>query len=150
MTLCDYFLTDPMHCSLVKIPLCSFRWEEVETWSRMESPRVLQLYGAVREGPNVILFMDLKRGEYFYQVEASKKQVTFEPINSLSLSLGSLAQLLRLRGRLSEELALYYHAQVLQALEHLHSRRVVHLDVKGLWHGHGYGFSVKKTHRLMH
>lgn len=60
------------------------------------------------------------------------------------LSLGSLAQLLRVRGRLSEELALYYHAQVLQALEHLHSRRVVHLDVKGLWHGHGYGFSVKK------
>ncbi|XP_077101403.1 uncharacterized protein map3k14b isoform X1 [Siphateles boraxobius] len=91
-------------CAAKRIPLCSFRWEEVETWSRMESPRVLQLYGAVREGPNVILFMDLKRG--------------------------SLAQLLRVRGRLSEELALYYHAQVLQALEHLHSRRVVHLDVK--------------------
>ncbi|XP_067290428.1 mitogen-activated protein kinase kinase kinase 14 isoform X2 [Pseudorasbora parva] len=91
-------------CAAKRIPLCSFRWEEVETWSRMESPRVLQLYGAVREGPNVILFMDLKRG--------------------------SLAQLLRMRGRLSEELALYYHSQVLQALEHLHHRRVVHLDVK--------------------
>ncbi|KAK2870361.1 hypothetical protein Q8A67_024753 [Cirrhinus molitorella] len=91
-------------CAAKKIPLCSFRWEEVETWSRMESPRVLQLYGAVREGPNVILFMDLKRG--------------------------SLAQLLRVKGRLSEELALYYHSQVLQALQHLHSRRVVHLDVK--------------------
>ncbi|XP_016092661.1 STE20-like serine/threonine-protein kinase [Sinocyclocheilus grahami] len=91
-------------CAAKKIPLCSFRWEEVETWSRMESPRVLQLYGAVREGPNVILFMDLKRG--------------------------SLAQLLRVKGGLSEELALYYHSQVLQALQHLHSRRVVHLDVK--------------------
>ncbi|XP_043082218.1 uncharacterized protein LOC122329739 [Puntigrus tetrazona] len=91
-------------CAAKKIPLCSFRWEEVETWSRMESPRVLQLFGAVREGPNVILFMDLKRG--------------------------SLAQLLRVKGRLSEELALYYHSQVLQALQHLHSRRVVHLDVK--------------------
>ncbi|XP_058620897.1 uncharacterized protein LOC131532978 isoform X1 [Onychostoma macrolepis] len=91
-------------CAAKKIPLCSFRWEEVETWSRMESPRVLQLYGAVREGPNVILFMDLKRG--------------------------SLAQLLRVKGRLSEELALYYHSQVLQALQHLHSRHVVHLDVK--------------------
>ncbi|XP_051737569.1 uncharacterized protein LOC127505789 [Ctenopharyngodon idella] len=91
-------------CAAKRIPLCSFRWEEVETWSRMESPCVLQLYGAVREGPNVILFMDLKRG--------------------------SLAQLLRARGRLSEELALYYHSQVLQALKHLHSRRVVHLDVK--------------------
>ncbi|XP_073686927.1 mitogen-activated protein kinase kinase kinase 14 [Garra rufa] len=91
-------------CAAKKIPLCSFRWEEVETWSRMESPHVLQLYGAVREGPNVILFMDLKRG--------------------------SLAQLLRVKGHLSEELALYYHSQVLQALQHLHSRHVVHLDVK--------------------
>ncbi|KTG01779.1 hypothetical protein cypCar_00026215 [Cyprinus carpio] len=91
-------------CAAKKIPLCSFRWEEVETWSRMESPRVLQLYGAVKEGPNVILFMDLKTG--------------------------SLAQLLRVKGCLSEELALYYHSQVLQALQHLHSRRVVHLDVK--------------------
>ncbi|XP_026114244.1 STE20-like serine/threonine-protein kinase [Carassius auratus] len=91
-------------CAAKKIPLCSFRWEEVETWSRMESPRVLQLYGAVREGLNVILFMDLKTG--------------------------SLAQLLRVKGRLSEELALCYHYQVLQALQHLHSRRVVHLDVK--------------------
>uniref|UniRef100_A0A8C2JPW9 ADP-ribosylation factor 2b n=1 Tax=Cyprinus carpio TaxID=7962 RepID=A0A8C2JPW9_CYPCA len=91
-------------CAAKKIPLCSFRWEEVETWSRMESPRVLQLYGAVREGPNVILFMDLKRG--------------------------SLAQLLRVKGHLSEELALCYHTQVLQALQHLHSRHVVHLDVK--------------------
>lgn len=133
-----------MHCSLVKIPLCSFRWEEVETWSRMESPRVLQLYGAVREGPNVILFMDLKRGEHFNQWKPLKKQVKSYLSQSI-LSLGSLAQLLRVRGRLSEELALYYHAQVLQALEHLHSRRVVHLDVKGLWHGHGYGFSVKKN-----
>ncbi|XP_016146914.1 uncharacterized protein [Sinocyclocheilus grahami] len=91
-------------CAAKKIPLCSFRWEEVETWSRMESPRVLQLYGAVREGSNVILFMDLKTG--------------------------SLAQLLRVKGCLSEELALYYHSQVLQALQHLHGRRVVHLDVK--------------------
>ncbi|XP_051970594.1 uncharacterized protein LOC127634891 isoform X1 [Xyrauchen texanus] len=91
-------------CAAKRIPLCSFRWEEVETWSRLDSPRVLQLYGAVREGPNVILFMDLKRG--------------------------SLAQLMRVRGPLSEELALFYHSQVLQALEHLHSRRVVHLDVK--------------------
>nr|XP_021326064.1 mitogen-activated protein kinase kinase kinase 14 isoform X3 [Danio rerio] len=91
-------------CAAKRIPICSFGWQEVETWSRMESPRVLQLFGVVREGHNIILFMDLKRG--------------------------SLAQLLRLKARLSEDLALYYHCQVLQALQHLHSRRVVHLDVK--------------------
>lgn len=134
-----------MHCSLVKIPLCSFGWEEVETWSRMESPRVLQLYGAVREGPNVILFMDLKRGDFFYQwMPLKASQVIFEPITSLCP--GSLAQLLRVKGRLSEELALYYHSQVLQALQHLHSRRVVHLDVKGQRHGHCHGFSSQKYH----
>ncbi|XP_073720244.1 uncharacterized protein map3k14b isoform X1 [Misgurnus anguillicaudatus] len=91
-------------CAAKKIPLCSFRWEEVETWSRLNGPHVLQLNGAVREGPNVMLFMDLKRG--------------------------SLAQVLRMRGRISEGLALYYHSQVVRALEHLHSRCVVHLDVK--------------------
>ncbi|TRY90790.1 hypothetical protein DNTS_028703 [Danionella cerebrum] len=84
--------------------MSSFVWEEVATWSRLESPRVLQLFGLVREGPNVMLFMDLKRG--------------------------SLAELLRIKSRLSESLALFYHAQVLQALQHLHSRYVVHLDVK--------------------
>lgn len=134
-----------MHCSLVKIPLCSFRWEEVETWSRMESPRVLQLYGAVREGPNVILFMDLKRGDCFYQwMPLKANQVVFEPISSLFP--GSLAQLLRVKGHLSEELALCYHTQVLQALQHLHSRHVVHLDVKGQRLGHCHGFSSQKNH----
>ncbi|XP_072536212.1 mitogen-activated protein kinase kinase kinase 14 [Salminus brasiliensis] len=91
-------------CAAKRIPLCSFSWEEVGTWSRLDSPRVLQLYGAVREGLNVVLFMDLKTG--------------------------SLAQLLKDRGRLPENQALYYHSQVLQALEHLHSRQVIHLDVK--------------------
>ncbi|XP_017320458.2 uncharacterized protein LOC108263809 isoform X2 [Ictalurus punctatus] len=91
-------------CAAKRIPLSSFSWEEVGTWSRLDSPRVLQLYGVVREGLNVVLFMDLKTG--------------------------SLAQFLKARGRFAEDLALYYHCQVLQALEHLHSRKVIHLDVK--------------------
>ncbi|XP_027011542.2 uncharacterized protein LOC113648526 isoform X1 [Tachysurus fulvidraco] len=91
-------------CAAKRIPLSSFSWEEVGTWSRLDSPRVLQLYGAVCEGHNVVLFMDLKTG--------------------------SLAELLKTRGHFPEDLALYYHCQVLQALEHLHSRKVIHLDVK--------------------
>ncbi|KAL7874889.1 hypothetical protein SRHO_G00058590 [Serrasalmus rhombeus] len=91
-------------CAAKRIPLCSFSWEEVGTWSRLDSPQVLQLYGAVREGLNVVLFMDLKTG--------------------------SLAQLLKARCSFPEDMALYYHSQVLQALEHLHSRQVIHLDVK--------------------
>ncbi|KAK3571986.1 hypothetical protein QTP86_021341 [Hemibagrus guttatus] len=91
-------------CAAKRIPLSSFSWEEVGTWSRLDSPRVLQLYGAVRDGLNVVLFMDLKTG--------------------------SLAQLLKSKGHFPEDLALYYHCQVLQALEHLHSRKVIHLDVK--------------------
>ncbi|KAM6957636.1 mitogen-activated protein kinase kinase kinase 14 [Aplochiton taeniatus] len=87
-----------------KIPLKSFNSEEVGAWSALRSPRVVELFGVVREGPYVILFMDHKSG--------------------------SLGQLLAERGRLPEDLALYYHGQVLGALEHLLKRRVVHLDVK--------------------
>ena len=51
-------------CRPPQVPLCSFSWEEVGAWSGLSSPRVLQLFGAVREGPNIILFMDLKTGEH--------------------------------------------------------------------------------------
>ncbi|KAG5832940.1 hypothetical protein ANANG_G00296530 [Anguilla anguilla] len=91
-------------CAAKKIPLKLFRSEEVGSWSAQDSPRVLELYGAVREGPWVTLFMALKSG--------------------------SVGQLIRERGRLPEDLALHYHALVLQALEHLHRKGVLHLDVK--------------------
>lgn len=78
----------------------------MSTWSALNSPGVVKLFGAVREGPYVTLFMDLKTG--------------------------CLAQLLRERGSLPEELALRYLCQLLGALEHLHHRHVLHLDVKGM------------------
>uniref|UniRef100_A0A668AK81 Mitogen-activated protein kinase kinase kinase 14b n=1 Tax=Myripristis murdjan TaxID=586833 RepID=A0A668AK81_9TELE len=78
--------------------------EEVSTWSTLNSPRVVELFGAVREGPNILLFMDLKPG--------------------------CLAQLLKEKGTLPEDLALHYLRQILGALDHLHHRHVVHLDVK--------------------
>uniref|UniRef100_A0A8K9XCS6 Mitogen-activated protein kinase kinase kinase 14a n=1 Tax=Oncorhynchus mykiss TaxID=8022 RepID=A0A8K9XCS6_ONCMY len=87
-----------------KILLKSFSSEEVGTWSALKSPRVVELFGVIREGPYVVLFMDLKAG--------------------------SVGQLIKERGRLPEDLALHYHCQVLEALEHLLKRRVLHLDIK--------------------
>lgn len=39
-----------------------FNSEEVGAWSALRSPRVVELFGVVREGPDVLLFMDLKSG----------------------------------------------------------------------------------------
>ncbi|XP_062269881.1 mitogen-activated protein kinase kinase kinase 14 [Platichthys flesus] len=91
-------------CAAKRIPLSHLSREEVSTWSALNSPRVVELFGAVREGLNVVLFMDLKPA--------------------------CLAQLLKEMDSLPEDLALHYLHQSLGALEHLHHRRVLHLDVK--------------------
>lgn len=44
---------------------------------------------------------------------------------------GSVGQLVEERGRLPEDLSLHYLQQVLGALDHLHKKRVLHLDIKG-------------------
>ncbi|KAM4531109.1 mitogen-activated protein kinase kinase kinase 14 isoform 1-T1 [Odontesthes bonariensis] len=87
-----------------KIPLKRFNSEEVGTWSTLSSPRVVELFGVVREGPYVVLLMAHKSG--------------------------SLGELIVERGRLPEDLSLYYHSQVLTALEYLGKKKVVHLDIK--------------------
>lgn len=87
-----------------KIPLKKFSSEEVGAWSTLKSSRVVELFGVVREGPNVVLFMDHKAG--------------------------TLAQLITERGRLSEDRSLHYQLQVFTALEYLAKKRVVHLDIK--------------------
>ncbi|XP_053727583.1 uncharacterized protein LOC128762962 isoform X2 [Synchiropus splendidus] len=91
-------------CAAKRIPLSRFSVEEVRTWSLLDSPRVVQLFGAVRDGLNIVLFMDLK------------------PV--------CLGQILKELDRLSEDLALHYLHQSLGALEHLHQNGVLHLDVK--------------------
>ncbi|XP_061564713.1 STE20-like serine/threonine-protein kinase isoform X2 [Cololabis saira] len=91
-------------CAAKRIPLSHFSSEELSTWSALNSPRVVELFGAVREGPHAVLFMDLKPA--------------------------CLAQLLRAMMCLPEDLALHYLHQSLEALEHLHNRNVLHLDVK--------------------
>ncbi|XP_031168114.1 mitogen-activated protein kinase kinase kinase 14 [Sander lucioperca] len=87
-----------------KIALKRFISEEVGAWSALRSPRVVKLFGVVREGPNVVLFMDHKSG--------------------------SVGQLIAERGRLPEDLSLHYHSQILTALEYLGKKKVVHLDIK--------------------
>ncbi|KAM4715361.1 mitogen-activated protein kinase kinase kinase 14 isoform 2-T2 [Anableps anableps] len=91
-------------CAAKRIPLSHFSSEEVKTWSSLNSRRVVELFGAVRDGLNVMLFMDLKPA--------------------------CLAQLLKEMTCLPEDLALHYLHQTLGALEHLHHKKVVHLDVK--------------------
>uniref|UniRef100_A0A096LXL4 Mitogen-activated protein kinase kinase kinase 14b n=1 Tax=Poecilia formosa TaxID=48698 RepID=A0A096LXL4_POEFO len=88
----------------VRTEIDHFSSEEVKTWSALNSPRVVELFGAVRDGLNVVLFMDLKPA--------------------------CLAQLLKEITCLPEDLALHYLHQTLGALEHLHHKKVVHLDVK--------------------
>uniref|UniRef100_A0AAQ5WZT8 Protein kinase domain-containing protein n=1 Tax=Amphiprion ocellaris TaxID=80972 RepID=A0AAQ5WZT8_AMPOC len=87
-----------------KIALKRFSSEEVGAWSALRSPRVVKLFGVVREGLNVVLLMDHKSG--------------------------SLGQLIVERGRLPEDLSLHYYSQVLTALVYLVKKKVVHLDIK--------------------
>ena len=55
------------------------------------------------------------------------------PISSLAIGLlgGSLGQLIKQKGCLPEDRALYYLGQALEGLEYLHTRRILHGDVKG-------------------
>ncbi|XP_014854737.1 PREDICTED: mitogen-activated protein kinase kinase kinase 14-like [Poecilia mexicana] len=87
-----------------KIALKKFSSEEVGAWSTLRSPRITELFGVVREGPNVVLLMEEKSG--------------------------SLGQLIMKRGRLPEDLSLHYQSQVLAALEYLIKKKVAHLDIK--------------------
>ena len=51
----------PFICS--QIPLKNFNSGEVSTWSALKSPRVVELFGVVREGPYIHLFMEYKSGK---------------------------------------------------------------------------------------
>lgn len=46
-----------------QIAMKRFNSEEVGAWSTLRSPRVAELFGVVREGPYVLLLMDLKAGK---------------------------------------------------------------------------------------
>ncbi|XP_066119492.1 mitogen-activated protein kinase kinase kinase 14 [Saccopteryx bilineata] len=92
-------------CAVKKVRVDVFRAEELMSCAGLTSPRIVPLYGAVKEGPWVNIFMELWEG-------------------------GSLGQLIKQKGCLPEDRALYYLGQALEGLEYLHTRRILHGDVK--------------------
>lgn len=102
----------------------------MSTWSALSSPRVVELFGVVREGPTVVLFMDLKPGKRSPPDNRNCSD-SFRSIKIWHNLPACLAQLLKETNSVPEDLALHYLHQTLGALEHLHSRKVLHLDVKG-------------------
>ncbi|XP_053121057.1 mitogen-activated protein kinase kinase kinase 14 [Hemicordylus capensis] len=92
-------------CAAKKVQVEHFRAEELTTCTGVTHANIIPLYGAVKEGPWVTIFMELMEG-------------------------GSLGQLLKQRGYLPEDRALDYLGQVLEGLQYLHIRNVLHGDVK--------------------
>ncbi|NWU72666.1 M3K14 kinase, partial [Pterocles burchelli] len=92
-------------CAAKKVQVEHFRAEELTTCAAITSPQVVPLYGAVKEGPWVTIFMKLMEG-------------------------GSLGQLIKQSGCLPEDRALSYLGQALEGLEYLHAQNILHGDVK--------------------
>ncbi|XP_047401577.1 mitogen-activated protein kinase kinase kinase 14 [Sciurus carolinensis] len=92
-------------CAVKKVRVEVFRAEELMACAGLTSPRIVPLYGAVREGPWINIFMELLEG-------------------------GSLGQLIKQKGCLPEDRALYYLGQALEGLEYLHTHRILHGDIK--------------------
>lgn len=82
-----------------------FRSEELTCCLAVNSEKIIPVYGAVREGSWITVFMKFIDG-------------------------GSLGQLIKRSGFLSEDCALYYTGQVLQGLKHLHADNILHGDIK--------------------
>ncbi|XP_078501239.1 mitogen-activated protein kinase kinase kinase 14 [Lissotriton helveticus] len=97
--------TTGFQCAAKKIHVSRFRAEELTTCTGLTVPQVVPVYGAVKEGHWITIFMKLFEG-------------------------GSVGQLIQQRGYLPEDLALHYMSQVLAGLEHLHARNILHGDVK--------------------
>ncbi|KAM5135708.1 mitogen-activated protein kinase kinase kinase 14 [Mantella aurantiaca] len=88
-----------------KIHVSRFRSQEVTCCLSVNSDKIVPVYGAIREGSWITLFLKMING-------------------------GSLGQLIKRSGYLPEDRSLHYLSQVLQGLKHLHADRVVHGDIK--------------------
>ncbi|KAM3923761.1 mitogen-activated protein kinase kinase kinase 14 [Leptodactylus fuscus] len=87
------------------IHISKFRSEELTCCLAVPSEKLIPVYGAVREGPWITVFMKHMKG-------------------------GPLGQLIKRSGFLEENWALYYTGQVLQGLQHLHAANILHGDIK--------------------
>ncbi|XP_069490318.1 mitogen-activated protein kinase kinase kinase 14 [Ambystoma mexicanum] len=97
--------TTGFQCAAKKMHVTRFRAEELLTCAGLDAPHVVPVYGAVKEGAWVTIFMKIQEG-------------------------GSVGQLIQERGYLPEDRALHYMEQVLAGLEYLHARHILHGDVK--------------------
>ncbi|XP_056404837.1 mitogen-activated protein kinase kinase kinase 14 [Hyla sarda] len=87
------------------VNISKFRPEELTCHLAVNSEKIIPVYGAVREGPWITVFM--------------------KPMDG-----GSLGQLIKRSGFLAEDRALHYVGQVLQGLKHLHAANILHGDIK--------------------
>ncbi|XP_069807905.1 mitogen-activated protein kinase kinase kinase 14 isoform X2 [Dendropsophus ebraccatus] len=87
------------------ISIGRFRSEELTCCLAVNCEKIVPVYGAVREGPWITVFM--------------------KPMDG-----GSLGQLIKRSGFLAEDQALYYTGQVLQGLKDLHAANILHGDIK--------------------
>ncbi|KAM4691937.1 mitogen-activated protein kinase kinase kinase 14 [Rhinophrynus dorsalis] len=88
-----------------KIHVTRFRSQELTACLQVSSPSFVSVYGAIREGHWITVFMKLMKG-------------------------GSLGQLIKRSGYLPEDCSLYYLGQVLNGLTYLHAEDIVHGDIK--------------------
>ncbi|XP_061413104.1 uncharacterized protein LOC133345962 [Lethenteron reissneri] len=98
-------LCTSFHFAVKQLSVDKFSENELSIWSRLDSLRLVQLYGAVREGPRLSLFMQVAEG-------------------------GTLDVMISDNKQLPQDLAMHYTCQVLEALEYLHQNNVLHGDVK--------------------
>ncbi|KAG8446968.1 hypothetical protein GDO86_014420 [Hymenochirus boettgeri] len=88
-----------------KIHQRKFQSQELTSCLSVPSSKNVPVFGAVREGQWINIFLQLMKG-------------------------GSLGQLIKHNGYLPEDRALYYLGQVLDGLVYLHANNIVHGDIK--------------------
>ncbi|XP_045168675.2 uncharacterized protein LOC128545948 [Mercenaria mercenaria] len=102
------FETDFKFC-VKEIHISNYEKEEIELWSELEHPYVVQVYGAIRHGEKIYILQEFIEG------------------GCLTEAINVQRKLSR---RLSQLTALRYFQQLLEVLKYLKSRNILHEDLK--------------------